>query len=391
MEEPTVRKPDLIHVVFDSNVLRTDRSLNKIDMIYMRSLAKLGLVKMHFPWIVYKECTSHNIADITSELDTAENKLKSLSRKGLHEDEDLVLNRIAYQIRKTKPKLKDSVEKVWNDYIRETDSILHPLREDYTAKIFEGYFSALPPFKKLKSREDIPDAYIFESLKDLALKHPIHFLSSDENLGATAATISNITVHKTFENFYNSNEFECTKLYYEHKGKNELLMMKFIDLIPTVRKVIEEEVYLWKPFEAFVDYPLSNDDHISVGSIDDVKVSINKDEVKLIDGEFYVPLKITGEASIDFFMDRSLYYEIDDDVKLPSVSDWNDHVYLAEDTDNIIFEHTIVIPASILEDKDLDLAIDELELNSDDIEEFLFGRIIESRKEAQKRRRRTDL
>lgn len=391
MEESTARKPDLIHVVFDSNFLRTDRSLNKTDMIYMRSLAKLGLVKMHFPWIVYKECTLHNITDITSELDTAENKLKSLSRKGLHEDEELVLNKISCQILKTKPKVKDSVEKVWNEYIKETDSILHPLREDYTAKIFEGYFSGLPPFKKLKSREDIPDAYIFESLKDLALIHPIHFLSKDENLGATAATISNITVHKTFENFYNANDFEYTKLYYEHKGKNELLLMKFIDLIPLVRKVIENEVDLWEPFEAFVDYPLSNDDRISIGSIDDIKVSINKDKVKLIDGKFYVPLKITGEASIDFFMDRSLYYEIDDDVKLPSVSDWNDHVYFAEDTDNIIFEHTIVIPASILEEKDKDLLLDELKLNPNDIEEFLFGRIMESRKETRKRRRHRDL
>ena len=111
----------------------------------------------------------------------------------------------------------------------------------------------------------------------------------------------------------------------------------------------------------------------------------------MIDNEFYVPVKITGEASIDFFIDKYLYYEIADQKDIPSVSDWNEYVYMAEDTDIVSMEYTLVISASSITEETFELTSEDIELSSDDIEDFLFDRMVEKNKEIRRRRRHSDL
>jgi hypothetical protein len=113
------------HIAIDSNHLRRDRTFSKSDILFLKTLAKHGLVKLHLPWFVYKECTSTCISEIQTELETVATTLKNMGKKGLNEIENAELIELSDLVSAFKSKVPDSVEMLWQNFITETDATLY--------------------------------------------------------------------------------------------------------------------------------------------------------------------------------------------------------------------------------------------------------------------------
>ncbi|MDP1843269.1 MAG: PIN domain-containing protein [Sediminibacterium sp.] len=362
-----MRKPKPVHVSFDSNILRQDRGFSKADMKQLAALAKLGLIKMHFLWFVYMECISTYKSEIEAEINSSITSIKDLSKKGLHKNQEKAINKLARELNKQKDNVMDSIQQVWEDYINETGSEFHHLDNSHTMPVFENYFSGSAPYSGLKKREDIPDAFILESLKDISSDNHIHFICNDKNLSKHAAVISNVTVHTSIDLFLKSKSLEFIMKFYNEVGRVELRTIDLNLLLPEIAETISFQVQKWKHFDCYIDYPYSNDDHVSVNAIDDAVVSFQSEDIRFIDDEFYVPYLIKGQASINFFVDISDVLSAVENERLPPLSTWNEYVMWAEDIDEIIMTGTLRIPISYLKDHA------EITLRSDDIDEFSFG------------------
>ena len=53
-----------MNIVIDTSILQRDRGFLQSDILLIKKLAKLDLIKIHIPWIVFKESTSQNMEDV---------------------------------------------------------------------------------------------------------------------------------------------------------------------------------------------------------------------------------------------------------------------------------------------------------------------------------------
>lgn len=379
-----MKKPNVLHVAIDSSVLREDRGLNKKDMAYLKELAKLKVVKIHIPWFVYKECTTTNVIDLVRELDGAHKQLSNPAKKGLHPDDEIHFEKIRNAIDKAKGLVQNSVEAVWEDFVKETDSILYPFDPTESIKVFDSYFTGDLPFRSQKAREDIPDAFIFGTIQKIAKANHLHFICKDKGLRSSAESIKNVFGYPSFDDFFNSTTFEPVERYYQGYGQNELKRLEFLPFVPSVSDTLTTEIEKWPEFELYIDYPYSNDEMISINSLYGIEVKILKEDIKFIGGEFYIDVVIRGNASIEYFIDKSVAAWMEERKGI-CLSDWNDYVFLAEEEEvGFTIRHTLILPEEYLQNE-LDI-----NLHPNDVEDELeFDHLKEER--IKKRWRKTDI
>lgn len=378
-----MKKPIILHVSIDSSILRKDRGLDKKDMAFLKELAKLKLVKIHIPWFVYKECTTQNVNEIIKELDAADNHLSDLAKKGLHKDDEIQYKKIRKDIEKQKKRVQASVESVWEEFITDTGAILYPFDPKTSVNVFDSYFTGNAPFRELKARADIPDAFIFETLIQIAKENKLHFICEDKGLRGSAGSIKNVSVYVSFDDFFKSTEFELIQMYYNEHGGAELKRLEFLSFVPSISASLVNEIKRWGWLNYYIDYPYSNDEFVTITSFYDIAVSISNESIKFIAGEFYLEVLIKSKVSLEYFVDKS-EAPWEDESRM-SLSSWNDYVYLAEEEDvDITIRHTFILPERYL--------LEEVNIifNPDDIvDEIVFNHLNE--RSIINRRRRSDI
>jgi hypothetical protein len=354
-------KVNPLHIIIDSTHLKRDVNLNKEDMLYLKALSQNGFVKIHFPWIIYKECTTATTDNLKTELTTTITKLKGLTRKGFPENEGKVFEGISDALSAEVHKIEKLVNVVWGKYIKEAGAILHPFKAEHSKLVFDNYFSAGKPFKTLKSRNDIPDAFIYETVNEIATENEIHFISEDGNLIENLNGEKNITVHKDFKSLYDSASFKPIKEEYELIVKSESLKTELLSRKEEIIKSATKFITHIEPFEVTdLNVPSDNGD-ATINALDDPIIEIHEHEIKFIDNEFYVPISIVADASLDYFIYKPDYWTLREDRKV-HVEDWNKHYFWAEDLVKINLKQTLTITAeSIDPDSDFEIEFGELE------------------------------
>jgi len=302
-----------MNIAIDTNVFRKDRAFQKNDMLYLIKLSKLNLINIHIPWIVYQESLSQNTRDITSELNKAESAITSIKKKGLFNRDFQHLDSIVSSIKELKSRVKLSADLNWNDFLESTETQLHEILELHGKSVMTAYFEGGPPYSSLKNRNDIPDAFIYMSIKSIVEKtSPLHFVSDDENLRDSVGKLENCYSYQTLDKIYESNLFLKIQEKYEliEHYSDELLEIK--NNINEVEKKITDHI-LGDMF-AEDDQLVSRFDVLqpeNEGAIQDItdiqidKIEINK--IKYIDDVFYLPSVVRAKFQIEYFIDKSEY------------------------------------------------------------------------------------
>jgi hypothetical protein len=339
-----MKKPSVLHLVIDSNNLRQDRGFLRADTKFLIALSKLSLIKLHLPWFIYKECTTTYIQDITLTLDHVINKLQNAYKKGLHESESDEINKTTRQLRKIKAKVLLSVEAKWADFIKDTGAILYPYDPKDSTIVFDAYFKGATPFKSLKSRLDIPDAFIFQTLLVLASKYVLHFVSGDNEFRAKCKETPNIITYANLQEFFSSKEFSVTQEYYEAKGKKDIIKSELLTREENIKETVEYYVEHISNFDFTDPHFHSENGEITINAIDVTKIELLKDEIRIVDNTAYIPCIVCGDASVDYFMYISDYWVMDDNERPSSYRAWNEYYYLIDEVLPIQIRLTVHSP-----------------------------------------------
>lgn len=195
-----------MHIVIDSNIFYQDRNLSSPYFARLRELGRLELLTVHIPWVVYRECTTKSTFEIQTDLDRAIKSLDSAAQKGLDGPESSRIRDIAYLIQELRPKIQGSNSAVWWSFINESKAQLHDFNDHHAREVFAGYFDGDSPYKIAKNREDIPDAFIFQMVLELAANKKIYFLSGDKNLSGALAHLENVIVVESFRHFFEESD-----------------------------------------------------------------------------------------------------------------------------------------------------------------------------------------
>lgn len=188
---------EILHVFLDTSFLLDHTPWNIADR-QLRYLAERGRVQVHVPWIVEYELrtrlgniASRNLADVRMLCTWFPRHLGEPLQEKLSITRELLKRNIADIDRCIIEWLE--IMKAKREKPTELDSV----------GAFSRYFSGEPPFKSMKQRDDLPDAFIFEAIRRFSVQQsrPIHAIIRDNNLARHLSTLPHLTVHYTLQSF----------------------------------------------------------------------------------------------------------------------------------------------------------------------------------------------
>ena len=81
-------------------------------------------------------------------------------------------------------------------------AIEHNVKPDHGKRVADDYFGGAPPFSSVKHRPDIPDSFIWQTVRDLAKEHgTLHVVVADGALLKAASDNKNMAAHESLEAF----------------------------------------------------------------------------------------------------------------------------------------------------------------------------------------------
>lgn len=172
---------DINIVILDTEVLRRDPKRIKGPFLALSNLAKNEKIQIHISEISVKEFLSDQRIKVDAVFSKAIASLNSLKKYPIPRvfKESLIdLVQISNQ---SQADTFDKISKSFYDWCKLNNVKIECVRHEHASLMLESYFSGLPPFKKLKNREDIPDALIWETISDLCKSYSKVFLISNDN------------------------------------------------------------------------------------------------------------------------------------------------------------------------------------------------------------------
>jgi PIN domain len=198
----TTPREDLIHVLIDTSIYSQHKQLTSAAFRTLKTLCRENQVRLYVPLVVKGERITQTISEAEEYLDTAASALNKVSKLALHPDERGTVKEVRESILRLKGTLAKSAERFFDDFVIETNAQVELIASDHAGRVFEDYFSGGPPFKRRKNRDDIPDAFIFQAIRDLSTRvGSLYAVTNDTRLGETAGQITGVMVFRTINEF----------------------------------------------------------------------------------------------------------------------------------------------------------------------------------------------
>lgn len=327
-----------IHVFLDTSILSANP---RRDTAGYRALGRLGAsgeLVLHLSEITVREFISQVDAHLEKALSAMRTAASDVRRRGLGADASRLITSFDEAISALASGLRDAPRVSLEQWISSVNGQVHPPRLPHIAAMLDNYFSGGPPFKAKKARDDIPDALIYEALRDvLALSSPLHAVVADKQLRQSAAVLPGVLVHETLDDFIRHQSVQDLVVRSENLENNLQLCR---DALVNGRAVLDEAVrtHLVNALaDETIESPRIPDDN-STARIQSVgqAQSIVYDPTAVNyygDGIVVLPFQAEVEVLANYDLYKGDWAGLPDSRSARiSISDWSDHYYDAEET-----------------------------------------------------------
>jgi len=229
----------------------------------------------------------------------------------------------------------------------------------------DAYFAGTAPFRQAKRREDFPDAFVWQTILDLAEVHnPLYVVSADKGVLAAAREIKNAVVHESLENFVASEPFQ-TVLRRHFASTN---FKAILELLPGHLEGVAS-VFANELVDALVGQTVrsrnipgeTSEAMISgVGNPTDLVLNLNA-AVDHGDGLVVIPFSLQTECLLDYAIFKADFYTLPEEKSdRISTSELNRHYYSAEEEYALRVEGRLSVEVDADSLKESDLSKDDL-------------------------------
>ncbi|WP_449649156.1 PIN domain-containing protein [Rahnella aceris] len=156
----------MYHIVLDTNILHQE-GLYSNDMRILKNLIDAGLVSVHIPSIVAQEFITKRITSVKEESAKIIKALDAFDKEGRRIDTVIYgdTKKTIQELAIIEATIEEKTKKSFDSWVKELKiNILQPQQENFL-QVFNDYFSGQGVFRQIKSRDDIPDAFINISLE----------------------------------------------------------------------------------------------------------------------------------------------------------------------------------------------------------------------------------
>ena len=310
----------MLNLVVDSTHFKRDRSLNKVELSIIKQLGKNELIKLHIPWFVYKECISTYKNELSNNLNSISSSLKNLDRQGIDSSNMQKATSAYLEIEAIIKNLDRLIINTWSKFIRESKSILYSYDSIRSKNIFKMYFAGDPPFKSLKSRDDIPDAFIFQQIKKISESGLTYIVSNDKNLTKECSKLSNTVVFNEWDEFLNDKIIMDLQSQLNEINVNAKVPKNTIgDVVNKIEKnlkVFEDSVGFWheewnygNKLYLFDESLNTKDGKAEVLTLENLETNVLLDKIRVVDDLAFIPIEVFADATIQYSLTKSTEHQ----------------------------------------------------------------------------------
>lgn len=157
-----------MNLLIDTNIFRANPKRDKGEFQALERLAKSGHVRLYIPYFVQREFITARTQNYREELKKIFSGARGIKRKG----EIPFLKQLIDDIENTETgeleeKLSTYLEEEFNEWIDNIKGTRLKVEPTHGQRVSQDYFAGNRPFKHRKSRDDIPDSFIWQNIVDL--------------------------------------------------------------------------------------------------------------------------------------------------------------------------------------------------------------------------------
>ncbi len=271
----------MIDVVIDTSIYRADPKREKAAFRVLTKLATNGFVRVHIPHVVEREFSTQQLSSLESTFGEAR-KFVSSARKRVSESLTQEVNGIDKVIEAFRAKAEAEVASSLSKWAADINAEIHTTQPHHGELVLNSYFTGAAPFSQPKERKDFPDAFIYESIRDLAtLKGTLHVVSADENLRNCCSKVKGVTAYNALEEFLKSEPCVDAAHHLEHLKKLNQFRVNIESYAPAFLNHINQLLLGYLPYKQFEDPHFKSDDNSGAVEMMEESEDIEIDESKI--------------------------------------------------------------------------------------------------------------
>lgn len=318
----------------------------------LKQLTNDGIVKVYLSDVVIKEWRSQLEAELSENIEKAKTAIVRVAKHpwAVELDKDGVFNSASSLLSISPDKLEDLSGQKVNEILQTIQAELQPVKEHHGNLVIDSYFAGVLPFKSRKSREDFPDAFIFECAKDIKNSvENLHCVVADSTLSKALSQIEGVILYGNIKDFVQS-EIIVSITIQQEKERNWQAVLGIIKATLHERKEELDKEVLDQYFEAIKPWVyhsrIPDDNNEAYVSSVDEPTNIEFDWEKIQDfgsGLITLPFSLECPASIEFSVFRGDAFTIPDEVWVEIVDPEEQHYFDASGMVDIQVSGTLSI------------------------------------------------
>lgn len=343
----------MLHILIDTNILDKDPQRKSAAFQVVSRVGNAGELAIHIPQVVKLEFLSHRENEYLKPLEKAKLGIEKISKKPLSDSLKGSLEQQETDINNSISDVKNWLHKEFEYWCAHSGAEVYQIENHHSSNVFDSYFSGSPPFKSVKNKNDLPDAFIFESIKDVANEvNELNVIVADKKMRETCNMLDNVTTFESLDNFVKTDDF--SKLV-----KDTVVDQNFDILIDELEKQsfqIEDRAAN-KIFDALTGYtfsdPIIPDDNneatISMLDVPEDAGLIWGEAVYYGSGIVDIPFKFEMTTLVYYHIFKSDWYIIDEErAKSINVSEYgNRHYFEAEEEFDVLVKGSIALSLNL--------------------------------------------
>jgi hypothetical protein len=327
------RGPKMINIILDTSIFRQDPEGKKIPFRALSTLAQSGFVKINIPYVVYKEFMSYVLKDYFDNFANINKGIKSLLRKRTSLETIKKLEEIIQMLGLIKTDIEIDLDARFRQWMTINNAELLPIKNHHGDKVISSYFAGKKPFAAIKSRNDFPDAFIWEAICDLLETVDfLYVIANDGSIIKACEDIGKIKTYTTLEDFIKSDicHQQLKDFYFEEKLPEILAMLK--TKLPVFKERLDHILLEKLPGYIIKDHIIPNDSsEATISGVGEVEnLEIDYDETIYFGGGYItIPFscKIWGYA--DYYIFKGDYYYMPKEKSL--------HIYISDHSEDYFY------------------------------------------------------
>jgi hypothetical protein len=195
-----------VRVTIDTSALRADSRFRRGPTEALARYAEAGYVDIVLPKVVADEFVTPR-SETVKTLEAFRHALREVRlplSEELQNELDTLESKVANEFENVAAVAKQQL----STWAKRTRAVIVDVGPDHATRVLNKYFGGVPPFGKIKARDDFPDAFIFEAIVDLAVSDEILVVAGDKRLASALASQPRVTVYPDVRSLLEADEFD---------------------------------------------------------------------------------------------------------------------------------------------------------------------------------------